>query len=158
MDTAIHSIIEAVRTREERRRRTALAINAVLLATMISVPIILWLFYPPWLALLWIAPLVVAGIFISQSEYQSIRVSREEASTILDGVLQTKERVRTFALISHSSAAPDLVRSAFIADQIRESLPPTWCPPLHGGCCYAARERTSSGACSERGRSPMKRR
>jgi hypothetical protein len=128
VDKEIHSIIEAVRTREERRRRTALGINAALLGTTLSVPMVLWQFYPAWLVLLWLAPLAVAGIFISQSEYESIRVTREEASAILDSVLKTKERVRTFTLISHSSEAPDLVRSAFIAQQIRESIPPSFTP------------------------------
>ena len=128
MDKEIHSIIEAVRTREERRRRTALGINAALLATTLSVPMVLWQFYPAWLMLLWLAPLAVAGIFISQSEYDSIRVTREEASVILDSVLKTKERVRTFTLISHSSEAPDLVRRAFIAQQIRDSIPPSFTP------------------------------
>lgn len=128
MDKEIHSIIEAVRAREERRRRTALGINAALLGTTLSVPMVLWQFYPAWLMLLWLAPLAVAGIFISQSEYESIRVTREEASAILDSVLKTKERVRTFTLISHSSEAPDLVRSAFIAQQIRESIPPSFTP------------------------------
>lgn len=128
MEREIHSIIEAVRSREERRRRTALSINAALIIAVIAPLCVLVIFYPIWVALVWTPPLVVAAIFVSRSEYQSISVTYEEASLILDATLKTKERVRTFAIISRSSAAPDLVRSAFIAEQIRAHIPPAFTP------------------------------
>ena len=128
MGKELHSLIEAVRMREERRRRTALAINAALCLSFLVVPWILVQHYPAWLILAWLPPLAVAAIFISRSEYESIHVTKDQASELLDEVLKTKERIRTFALISESSAAPDLIRSEFIAAQIREYIPPHCTP------------------------------
>jgi len=124
----LHSLIEAVRSREERRRRTAIAINAALCISVLAVPWIILQHYPTLLLLAWLPPIAVAAIYISRSEYESIQVTKEEASEILDVVLKTKERVRTFALISQSSAAPDLIRSEFIAGQIQQYLPETCTP------------------------------
>ncbi len=128
MAKELHSLIEAVRVREERRRRTALAINAALCVSFLAVTWVLLHHYPAWLLLAWVPPLAVAAIFISRSEYESIHVAKDEASELLDEVLKTKERIRTFALISESSAAPDLIRSEFIAAQIREYIPPNCTP------------------------------
>lgn len=128
MVTRIDTIFSVTRHRELHRRRRAIILHLSLIASALAVPAALLWWYPTWTLFLWITPLGAVTLIWKQSEKPSLSISREELAVLVDNKLETKERFQTFAYLSRSAAAPDLVRSAFIAHQIEESLPPAFSP------------------------------
>jgi hypothetical protein len=85
--------------------------------------VLLSIWHPLWISLIWAIVLVPLTVFILRGSYEPLEVSREFASALIDTRKALKGRVTTFTSLAQSSTAPDLLRRTFIAQQIEESLP-----------------------------------
>ena len=123
METRLEALITEVQARERSRRRMVYALSASTIACYLLVTVLLSMWHPLWASMMWAVLLVPLTVFLLRGTYETLAVSREFASALIDTRIVLKGRVTTFTSLAHSSAAPDLLCRSFLAQQIEKTLP-----------------------------------